>query len=781
MDISVIGNSFPQSAPFRHTVIVIHFLTMSFAFLICYPYAATQQSFPSSHKRYLLALTLTVLLTFIGFVIQYSPTTTSSDTILHFALKLSLLLLTSLDLTLEYISSRFPRLHQPKNIFHSLHRPQQLPKEQRSPTISLLFSRIYVPEVVKVYVKCVTLYLGYFYLVFSVFVFTSTSGSINQYWLPLAMGTGFVLYGSLAFMHLVNIISLQGNSNVEYYEAMVLTSWGFLSFMWWDTPVLGSSWKAINLGLLWTTGGILSLAVTSQSWVPILQKRNIINSIIICLTGKVGILSSYSNDDDYAYELHTTLGYILIIGSVARFIQIMFRKSVADNLPRLYSRASGGSDGSCDDIDGDEETCVDDLDIGKRRENDYELTYRQLTGMNVAPTPTISCKHQSIYASITMVCSILSCFMAISGGFLCIGTIADWVETMRYYISDPSTYVNVLLATSFLWTAYLLALCSLYKSSTTPTDLDYLDATTAGYSELPISSTKPPSPPCNYYDTYHMASTMTPSPSSTSSTSQTTQQQQTMLNSTPSASCTKPAPPLSNSCGTGSTTVSSPPMRPSQYRAKRRSLLISTSMQNNNQDNIRAIRTSSTSSSIGVGGILPDEVSICGDFYASSPINGISLEQHCPTMKDSINDHQKLQQQALSSPTLQRRSWRSSSSSLLASSPPRMPASTSISLASTSGPSRQQQSLDGDGDDGSHSNQSWTVYRTESGKRKERQWKKSKRPQAAPATTTKNGYTLQADEHQLEEDALSISSGSDGRGRPQCDSSEFGISDSRVF
>ncbi|CAO3589424.1 unnamed protein product [Absidia cylindrospora] len=778
MDTSVIGHSFPQSAPFRHTIIVIHFLTMSFAFLICYPYATTQQLSPSSHKRYLISLALTVLLTFIGFVIQYSPTTSSSDTILHFALKLSLLLLTSLDLTLEYISSGFSSLHQPKNTFHSLqhhaHRPQQHLEEQQSTTISLLFSRIhYVPEVIKVYVKYVTLYLGYFYLVFSVFVLTSTSGSINQYWLPLAMGTGFVLYGSLVFMHLVNIISLPVHSNVEYYEALVLMSWGFLSFMWWDTPVLGSSWKAINLGLLWTTGGILSLAVTSQSWVPMLQKRNVINSIIICLTGK-GIISSYSNDDDYANELHTTLGYILIIGSVARLIQIMFRKSAADNLPRLYSRASGDSGGSCDDIDGDEETCVDDLDIGKRRENDYELTYRQLTGMNVISTPTISCKHQSIYASITMVCGILSCFMAISGGFLCIGTIADWVETMRYYISDPSTYVNTLLATSFLWTAYLLALCSLYKSSTNSTGLDYLDVATADYSELPISFTKSPSPPDNYYDSYHMASTMTPSPSSASSTSQTTQQQQTTFNSIPSA------PPLSNSCSTGSAAVSSPPMRPSQYRAKRRSLLISTSMQNNNQDNIRAIRTSSTSSSIGVGGILPDEVSICGDFYAS-PTNGTSLEQHCTAMKDSINGHQKLQHQTLSSPTLQRRSWRSSSSSLLASSPPRMPASTSIALTSTSSASWQQQPLDGDEDDVSHSNQSWTVYRTESGKRKERQWKKSKRPQAATSITTKNGYTLHADEQQLEEDALSISSGSDSRGRPQCDSSEFVSSDSRVF
>lgn len=53
-----------------------------------------------------------------------------------------------------------------------------------------------------------------------------------------------------------------------------------------DAPLLGSSWKAINLGLLWTTGSILSLAVTFQTWFPFLQKRNIVNSLIFCLTGK---------------------------------------------------------------------------------------------------------------------------------------------------------------------------------------------------------------------------------------------------------------------------------------------------------------------------------------------------------------------------------------------------------------------------------------------------------------------------------------------------------------
>lgn len=55
------------------------------------------------------------------------------------------------------------------------------------------------------------------------------------------------------------------------------------------TPILGSEWRAINLGLLWFTGGLFSISLSVQTWIPALRERNIVNSLIICLTGRGSI------------------------------------------------------------------------------------------------------------------------------------------------------------------------------------------------------------------------------------------------------------------------------------------------------------------------------------------------------------------------------------------------------------------------------------------------------------------------------------------------------------
>lgn len=52
------------------------------------------------------------------------------------------------------------------------------------------------------------------------------------------------------------------------------------------TPILGTAWRAINLGLLWFTGGLFSISLSVQTWIPALRERNIINALIICLTGR---------------------------------------------------------------------------------------------------------------------------------------------------------------------------------------------------------------------------------------------------------------------------------------------------------------------------------------------------------------------------------------------------------------------------------------------------------------------------------------------------------------
>lgn len=299
----------------------------------------------------------------------------------------------------------------------------------------------------------------------------------------------------------------------------------------------------------------------------------------------------------------------MIIGGLARIIQVLFRKSTLDNLPRLYSRASCNFNTNCDDDHGenddDNTTCVDDLDIGQRRVNEFESTYRQLTGINnnnnhSTSSSSSSCKHQSVFASITLVCGLLSCFMAITSGILFIGTTSNWVDIIRNTIEDPSTYINVVLAISFLWITYVMILSSFYLSSMKSNN--HYSYSNLATSDLPISMTQPYSP-----QKYFEVNRMTTPTSSTSSTlyDHPQQQQQSTFTSVPLLPLS--TSPITNS--PNSNNSPSPPMRPSQYRAKRRSLLISTAMQNNNSNNgstlhspyDRIRKTASLSSVSGVG------------------------------------------------------------------------------------------------------------------------------------------------------------------------------------
>lgn len=458
-------------------------------------------------------------------------------------------------------------------------------------------------------------------------------------------------------------------------------------------------------------------------------------------------------------EVQLTLGYALVIGSMARFTQIMFRKSTIDNLPRLYSRASGTGGGLCDDDqDGDDATCVEGLDIIRQRASDYESTYRQLIGMNSLSSsadPSRLCKHQSVYASITLVCGLLYCFSSIVTGFFFIGAIVEWVDVMRYYIVDPATYINVLLSISFLWTSYLLILASLCKTgSKSVPDYDFLDLAAGEYCGLPIYSRSSTPPLATYYNVSNkgssnsnsynnnalMKTSLTAPPyDSTHQLAKTKHHQSAPLSAT---TCNGSSSSSSSSTSSSSTPSSPKPMRPSQYRAKRRSLLIATSAQTTtNQDTNRAQRTLSASSFTGVGGVLPDEVSIHGDYYSVSPATVVD-----PSSTTNDIPH--------SSPTLQRRSWRSGSSS-----PPLRPTPSTDTSNAPSHPWRQP---DDDGDNR-------RLHKTESGRRKDRHWKKSKR--------RRDGATLSDDDEHV---SLPYS-GSDGLGRLHSYSSDRNSVNSHLF
>lgn len=40
------------------------------------------------------------------------------------------------------------------------------------------------------------------------------------------------------------------------------------------------------MGLLWFTGGLFSISLTVQTWIPAIRERNIVNSLVVCLTGR---------------------------------------------------------------------------------------------------------------------------------------------------------------------------------------------------------------------------------------------------------------------------------------------------------------------------------------------------------------------------------------------------------------------------------------------------------------------------------------------------------------
>jgi hypothetical protein len=72
------------------------------------------------------------------------------------------------------------------------------------------------------------------YLVIASQVFTESCLDHNtqgQCLLPVAMGTGFLLYGTLALLHLLSIIKIPRPSTPEYYEGLILVFWGLISLI----------------------------------------------------------------------------------------------------------------------------------------------------------------------------------------------------------------------------------------------------------------------------------------------------------------------------------------------------------------------------------------------------------------------------------------------------------------------------------------------------------------------------------------------------------------------
>lgn len=568
--------SFSTHAPFKQPIVITHYISMVIAFLGFYPLLLTRQI--RRQKVYILSASFLFLS--IGFISgSFISISDESSLVLRIFAFILLSLVISQAVLLAYRSDRFSSLF---------------------PTP---FSKI--PKWVDLAFGWISLIVAFTYLALAALVFTESCNHGNdqqsQCLMPVAMGTGFVLYGTLSMLHLLAIVKLPRPSTPEYYEGVILTFWGFISLFLGGTPILGSEWRAINLGLLWFTGGLFSITLSVQTWIPALRERNIINSLIIALTGRAVVTGLTQSDDTYAAQVHTMLGYIFIIGALARLTQIIFRKSPAENLPHRMFQQNTDTTLDIDDDDEEEAPFKDNLHQHK-------------------------CKHTFIFATVTLIFGLLASLLAICGGFLFMGANIGWIRYMRYYIEDPSTYVNVTLAISFLWSVYVFGLCTLYKNLKAKNALhqyEYLELNhnpSSSMTDLPLRhnhhfereeerewplsavSHPPPntattntnsavlradSPPLQYHQPEY--TTMSTSP--------------TMI----AADSTMPLSYTTSSPPTESTTITlEKTIRPSEYRAKRRSLLIQSPVPNTvvMNPNTRA----RSSSGFGVGGVLPDEI-----------------------------------------------------------------------------------------------------------------------------------------------------------------------------
>ncbi|KAI8636943.1 hypothetical protein BD408DRAFT_425313 [Parasitella parasitica] len=573
-------HSFSSNVPFKQPIVITHYISMFITFLGCYPLLLTRQI----RKRKSHILGISIFFASVGFIsgcfIKETEQQQQQNTWTSFIFNTSAILLLCLVFTHILLVTWRSNLLGHVPIMQSM--------------LNKCFRN--VPKWVDLALGWFNLMVAFGYLMLAAVIFTESCIQENttaQCLLPVAMGTGFLLYGTLVLLHLLAIIKLPRPSTPEYYEGVILTFWGFISLLFAGTPILGSEWRAINLGLLWFTGGLFSISLSVQTWIPALRERNIINSLIVCLTGRAIVCGITQIEDDYVIQVHTTLGYILIIGATARIAQIVFRKSPVENLPhRMFQQITDTTNA---------------MDIEEDEEQDQHSKKQQN-----------KCKHRLIFASITLVAGLLASLMSICGGILFMGANSGWINYMRYYVRDSSTYVNVTVAVAFLWSAYAFGLCTIYKNLRAKNAIhqyEYmeLENNAASSTDLPLTrnyddESREWSLPLNAPKSININTQHNVSAFMTATSSPPTD---VILASSPgkisdiSDFMDSPTPqqhkPLLETDTTNTTAEKT--IRPSEYRAKRRSLLIQSSMPIVNNS-----KRARSSSMFGVGGVLPDEI-----------------------------------------------------------------------------------------------------------------------------------------------------------------------------
>lgn len=195
-------HSFSTHAPFKQPVVITHYISMVIAFLGCYPLLLTRKI--QKQKVYIASAAIFFALTgFVsGYFIQQVERNTTSTILNICSLLLSLLVgFQSLLAIYRQLSTR------------------QVKK---------------IPKWIDLALGWVVLAVAFSYLTLAALVFTESCNSEQQQsqcLMPVAMGTGFIMYGTLALLHLLAIIKLPRPATPEYYEGVIITFWGFISLL----------------------------------------------------------------------------------------------------------------------------------------------------------------------------------------------------------------------------------------------------------------------------------------------------------------------------------------------------------------------------------------------------------------------------------------------------------------------------------------------------------------------------------------------------------------------
>lgn len=196
-------HSFSAHVPFKQPIVITHYISMVIAFLGFYPLLLTRHI----RRQKIYIITVSLFFASIGFISgSFIPEieNNTASTLLHLFSFLLLCLVIIQVILLAY----------------------------RSEKLSLVSFKI--PTWFDLFIGWICLIIAFSYLTLAALVFTESCNNIEsptQCLMPVAMGTGFILYGTISMLHLFAIIKLPRPSTPEYYEGVILTFWGFISLL----------------------------------------------------------------------------------------------------------------------------------------------------------------------------------------------------------------------------------------------------------------------------------------------------------------------------------------------------------------------------------------------------------------------------------------------------------------------------------------------------------------------------------------------------------------------